>query len=70
MGHDMMEGAQYLAIIYRLCYKVMKTTLDPRSKVRPHSGETLLLTTSNEFSNITIPRMIKWDDVVLPDDWK
>ena len=54
-----MEGAQYLAVVYQLHYKLMKTILDPWSKVLSLSSETLLLSTSSEFSNITIPRIIK-----------
>ena len=34
-GYYMKEGSKPLAIIYRIYYKLMKTTLDPQSMVEP-----------------------------------
>lgn len=64
-NYDIIEGAEYLAIVYCLHYKLMNTTLDPRSKIKLARNTTLLLHTSNEFSNISIPRKISWDNIAL-----
>ena len=46
-GYYMKEGSEPLAIIYRIYYKLMKTTLDPQSIVDPSpKGQTLLLQAS------------------------
>ena len=46
-GYYMKEGSEPLAVIYRIYYKLMKTTLDPQSIVNPSpKGQTLLLQAS------------------------
>ena len=46
-GYYMKEGSQPLAVIYRIYYKLMKTTLDSQSIVDPPpKGQTLLLQAS------------------------
>lgn len=47
-SYDIMEGTESLAIVYRLHYKLMNTTLDPRSKIKLARNTTLLIQTSNE----------------------
>ena len=43
-GYYMKEGSEPLAVIYRIYYKLMKTTLDLQSMVDPSpKGQTLLL---------------------------
>ena len=43
-GYYMKEGSEPLAFIYRIYYKLMKTTLDPQTIADPSSkGHTLLL---------------------------
>ena len=40
---NMLEGAQPLLIVYRIYYKLMKTTLEPQALIESPKGKTLLL---------------------------
>ena len=56
-GYYMKEGLEPLAIIYRIYYKLMKTTLDPQSMVDPSpKGYTLLLQTSTPDIRLCVPK--------------
>ena len=58
-GYYMKEGSKPLTIIYRIYYKLMKTTLDPQSMVEPSTkGHTLLLQASTPNSRLCVPRQI------------
>ena len=53
----MKEGSEPLAIIYRIYYKLMKTTLDPQSMVDPSpKGQTLLLQVSTRNTRLRVPQ--------------
>ena len=70
-GYYMKEGLEPLAIIYRIYYKLMKTTLDPQSMVDPSlKGHTLLLQASTANSRLRVPQQIQWKDINLPEQWK
>ena len=70
-GYYMKEGLEPLAIIYRIYYKLMKTTLDPQSMVEPSpKGHTLLLQASTPNSRLCVPRQIQWKDINLPERWQ
>ena len=65
-GYYMKEGSEPLAIIYRIYYKLMKTTLDPQSMVEPSpKGHTLLLQASTPNSRLHVPQQIQWKDINL-----
>ena len=56
-GYYMKEGSKPLAIIYRIYYKFMKTTLDPQSMIEPSPrGHTLLLQASTPNSRLRVPQ--------------
>ena len=70
-GYYMKEGLEPLAVIYRIYYKLMKTTLDPQSMVDPSpKGYTLLLQTSTPDIRLCVPKQIQWKDINLPEQWK
>ena len=70
-GYYMKEGLEPLAIIYRIYYKLMKTTLDPQSMVDPSpKGYTLLLQTSTLDIRLCVPKQIQGKDINLPEQWK
>ena len=70
-GYYMKEGLEPLAVIYRIYYKLMKTTLDPQSMVDPSpKGYTLLLQTSTLDIRLCVPKQIQWKDINLPEQWK
>ena len=55
-GYCMKEGSEPLAIIYRIYYKLVKTTLDPQSMVEASpKGHTLLLQASTPNSRLRVP---------------
>ena len=67
----MKEGSEPLAIIYRIYYKLMKTTLDPQSMVEPSpKGHTLLLQASTPNSRLRVPRQIQWKGINLLERWQ
>ena len=56
-GYYMKEGFEPLVVIYRIYYKLMKTTLDPQSMVDPSSkGQTLLLQASTRNTRLRVPQ--------------
>lgn len=66
-GFDMKVGSHYLAVIYRVHYKVMNTLFS--NSVMPKSeGETTLFQL-NPQHNIYVPKTLKWSEVKLPDVW-
>ena len=66
-----MKGSEPLAIIYRIYYKLMKTTLDPQSMVEPSpKGHTLLLHASTPDSRLRVPQQIQWKYINLLEQWK
>ena len=70
-GYYMKEGSEPLAIIYRIYYKLMKTTLDPQSIVDPSlKGQTLLLQASTRNTRLRVPQQIQWKDITLPERWQ
>ena len=53
----MKDGLEPLAIIYRIYYKLMKTTLDPQIMADPSpKGHTLLLQASTKNSRLRVPQ--------------
>ena len=68
-GYNMYEGAQPLVIVYRIYYKLMKTTLEPQALMESPKGKTLLLQASSSDSQVKVPTQIEWKDVKLPNKW-
>ena len=62
----MLEGVQPLVIVYRIYYKLIKTTLEPQVLMESPKGKTLLLQTSTNNSHTRVPTQINWDEVKLP----
>ena len=65
----MLEGAQPLVIVYRIYYKLMKTTLEPQALMESPKGKTLLLQASTNKSHTRVPTQINWNEVKLPNQW-
>jgi len=53
-----MKGSQPLAIVYRIYYKLMKTTLEPQELVESPKGQTLLLQCNTQNFTICTPKQI------------
>jgi len=65
-GLDMKEGSIPTALIYRIQYKVMNTCAS-RVLLQPQKGETTLFITDMTKANVSLKRIIKWDEVTLPE---
>ena len=57
-GYNMIKGSQPLVIVYRLYYKLKKTTLEPQALMESPKGQTLLLQASKN-SNTQVPKTTK-----------
>ena len=68
-GYDMDEGSKPLAIIYRIYYRLVKTTLNPHARLRDTGDKTLLIQCSTLDAKVQIPKMIQWKDIKLPKEW-
>jgi hypothetical protein len=68
-GYDMEEGSKPFAIIYRIYYLLMKTNLNPQVVFKDPNGSTLLIQSSTQDATISTPKMIRWDDLTLPNEW-
>jgi hypothetical protein len=65
----MLIGSQPLVIIYRIYYKLLKTNLNPQAIIKNLGESTLLIQSSTRDANIRIPRMMKWTEITLPNEW-
>jgi hypothetical protein len=65
----MIEGSRPLSLVYRIYCKLLKTNLNPQALTKDPKDQTLLLQASSEDINVNIPKMIKWEDIKLPDEW-
>ena len=68
-GYNMLEGAQPLVIVYRIYYKLIKTTLEPQVLMESPKCKTLLLQASTSDSHTRVPTQINWNEVKLPNRW-
>ena len=66
LSYNMLKGAQPLVIVYRIYYKLMKTTLEPQPLMERLKDKTLLLQTSTKNSNTRVPTQINWNEINLP----
>ena len=68
-GYQMIEGSHPLALVYKIYYKLLKTNLNPQALLKDPKDQTLLPQASSEDINVNIPKMIKWEDIKLPEEW-
>jgi hypothetical protein len=47
----------------------MKTNLNPQAIFKDPKGSTLLIQSSTQDATISTPKMIRWDDFTLPNEW-
>ncbi|PIN04538.1 hypothetical protein CDL12_22927 [Handroanthus impetiginosus] len=70
-GFDMLKDTPNVALVYRMCYKVMNIVV-PNIRNNPEfvhdkKGKTTLFITDLEKSNILVPKTIAWNQVKLPE---
>ncbi|KAJ8552789.1 hypothetical protein K7X08_020182 [Anisodus acutangulus] len=59
-----------IAVIYRVYYRLMKTTLAPKAKLMSNKGVTMLMEANQEHINVFVPRMLRWDETLTKDEWR
>ncbi|QHN81824.1 polyprotein [Arachis hypogaea] len=64
-GLNMKEGSIPATLIYRIQYKVMNTC-NSRVLLKSQDRKTTLFVTDITKANVTVPRLIKWDEIDLP----
>ena len=68
-GTLMVQGTQQIALIYRVCYKCIRTNLNVQALKRRKMGETTIIQTTNLRSKIQVPKTLKWSEVNFPQNW-
>lgn len=66
INNNMMTGSQPLTIVYRICYKLMKSKLEPQALDRSPKGYTSLIQTNARKYSVQIPKKIGWNQNTLP----
>ncbi|KAK4731465.1 hypothetical protein R3W88_024453 [Solanum pinnatisectum] len=59
-----------IAVIYRVYYKLMKTTIAPKAITSSVKGVTMLMEANQEHSTTFVPRLFKWNDILADEEWK
>ena len=68
-GYDIIKGSKPLVVIYRIYYKVLKSTLNPKTVLKSTGGKTLLIQSSTPDANVKVPTMIHWKNISLLNEW-
>ncbi|KAK4733716.1 hypothetical protein R3W88_007977 [Solanum pinnatisectum] len=59
-----------IAVIYRVYYKLMKTTIAPKAIASSVKGVTMLMEANQEHSTTFVPRLLKWTNILADEEWK
>ena len=65
----MEEGSKPLVIIYCIYYRLLKTNVNPNARLKNTGDKTLLIQCSTPDAKFQIPKMIRWKDITLPNEW-
>ena len=68
-GYNYMPGTETICICYRIYFKVLHT-LSPNCRIMDNPGETIMIESNLTRSQITTRRMVKWEEIELPESWK
>ena len=63
------DDTKPLAIIYRVCYKTMTTTLEPRTRLSSPKNETIIFEANTNHTKIHTPKRLKWSDITQSCNW-
>lgn len=58
-----------IAVIYRVYYKLMKTTIAPKALKVSSKGFTMLMEANQQHSTTFVPRLLKWNDILTDEEW-
>ncbi|PHT26901.1 hypothetical protein CQW23_33494 [Capsicum baccatum] len=63
------ENTREIAIIYRVYYRLMGTTLAPKGRFTSPKGVTTLMEANKYRSTVFVPKALVWDDILRSNDW-
>ena len=58
-----------IALIYRVYYKVMTSTIEPRAKLTLTPNETVLFEANSRHAQIQTPRRLRWNEITRSGSW-
>ena len=64
------DKAQPVALIYRIYYKVMNTTISPRAIRMSPPGHTVIMEADKTKHKTFTPKRLAWDEIIKQTDWK
>ncbi|GAV86039.1 MP domain-containing protein, partial [Cephalotus follicularis] len=67
-GYNILSGSEIIAIIHQVHYKATNS-ICPKSLVNLTKGEITKMKCTTKYSNILIPKKIKWSDIKILEDW-
>ena len=63
------DDTKPLAIIYRVCYKTMTTTLEPKTRLSSPKNETIIFEANTNHTKVHTPKRLKWSDITQSCNW-
>lgn len=67
---EIKQGTDPIVVIYRVLYKTMTTTVEPRSKLISPKDETIIFEANTQNSRVNIPKRLKWNEITQNQNWK
>ena len=66
---NFIENTKSVAVIYRVYYKVMATTLNPKAKIVSKRDETMVFEANNLHATTFTPKRLKWNELTQNSIW-
>ena len=63
------DNTRPLAIIYRVCYKTMTTTLEPKTRLSSPRNETIIFEANTNHTRVHMPKRLKWSEITQSCNW-
>lgn len=68
-GLNLEEGVKKLTLFYKITYKTLTTTMEPKALVASPKGKTMLIEANLNKSSVSIPKMLSWDTLTRNPKW-
>jgi len=63
------DSRRNFALMYRVYFRLLSSQLNPKCLVNTPPGETTLLQVEAEQSSTFTPKLLKWNEITIPDFW-
>lgn len=63
------DNSKPLAIIYRVSYKTMTTTLEPKTRLSSPRNETIIFEANLNHTKVHMPKKLKWSEITQSCNW-